>query len=103
MTIIVVLFNLKAGQTAAEYEAWAKATNLPTVNSLRSVDQCRLLRTSHLLGSDVPAPYQYIETIEVNSIAGFHEDLAGPLMQRIKAEFEKFADRPVLMVSEERH
>ena len=34
MTIIVVLFNLKPGVSAAEYEAWAKATDLPTVNSL---------------------------------------------------------------------
>lgn len=101
MTIIVVLFNLKAGVHASEYEAWAKSTDLPTVNSLKSVDQCRLLRTTRLLSSELPAPYQYVETIEVNSIAGFHEDLAGPLMQRIKAEFEKFADRPVLMVSED--
>lgn len=101
MTIIVVLFNLKPGVSAAEYEAWAKATDLPTVNSLKSVDQCRLLRTSRLLSSETPAPYQYVETIEVNTITGFHEDLAGPLMQRVSTEFQKFADNPLFMVSQE--
>jgi REDY-like protein HapK len=101
MTIIVVLFNLKAGVQASDYEAWAKSTDLPTVNSLKSVDQCRLLRTNGVMGSELPAPYQYIETIEVNSFSGFHEDLAGPLMQRITEEFKKFADKPLLIVSQE--
>lgn len=101
MTIIVVLFNLKAGVQASEYEAWAKSTDLPTVNSLKSVDQCRLLRGSAMLGSNLPSPYQYIETIEVNSFAGFQEDLAGPLMQRVTQEFQKFADKPLMIVSQE--
>lgn len=101
MTIIVVLFNLKAGVQASTYEAWAKSTDLPTVNSLKSVDQCRLLRTSRVMGSELPSPYQYIETIEVNSFAGFQEDLNGPLMQRITEEFNKFADKPLLIVSQE--
>lgn len=101
MTIIVVLFNLKAGVQASDYEAWAKSTDLPTVNSLKSVDQCRLLRTNGVMGSELPAPYQYIETIEVNSFSGFHEDLGGPLMQRITEEFKKFADKPLLIVSHE--
>jgi hypothetical protein len=38
-TRIVALFNLKRGVSAADYEAWAKRVDLPTVNGLKSVDK----------------------------------------------------------------
>ena len=50
---------------------------------------------------NVLLPGEYIETIEVNSFAGFQEDLAGPLMQRVTQEFQKFADKPLMIVSQE--
>ena len=34
MQTVVVLFNLKPGVVRAEYEAWARSSDLPVVNGL---------------------------------------------------------------------
>ncbi len=100
MSHLIVLFNLKVGKSRADYEAWARASDLPSVNSLKSVDGCKILRSNGLMGSGATAPYQYIEVIEVNSIEGLFVDFEGPLMQKISTQFREFADNPVFIVAE---
>jgi hypothetical protein len=100
MATLVVLFNLRAGVSVETYENWARATDLPTVNSLQSVDQFRVLRTKGLLGQSVPAPYQYVELIEINSLDGLFTDIGSPLMQSVAAQFQQFADNPIFISSE---
>jgi REDY-like protein HapK len=100
MTMIVVLFNLKAGKSKSDYEAWAKTTDLPTVNSLKSVDSFKVFRASGLLGSNATSPYQYIETLEINDMDGLFADIAGPVMQKVAAQFQDFADSPIFIVTE---
>ena len=39
MPRVVALFILKEGVTAQDYELWARNTDIPTVNGLRSIDQ----------------------------------------------------------------
>jgi hypothetical protein len=100
MPTLIVLFNLKAGKSRADYENWAKATDLPTVNSLKSVDDFKVFRSNGLLGSGAVAPYQYIELIEVNNLDGLFTDIAAPLMQKVAAQFQDFADNPTFIVTE---
>jgi hypothetical protein len=100
MTTIVVLFNLKAGKSKSDYEAWAKATDLPTVNSLKSVDSFKVFRANGLLGSAATSPYQYIEILEINDMDGLFADIGGPVMQKVAAQFQDFADNPIFIVSE---
>lgn len=100
MTMIVVLFNLKAGVSEADYEAWAKATDLPTVNKLGSVDQFSVLRTSGLLGSDARPPYRYVELLDVNSMEKLGADVGTDTMQKVAAEFQTFADNPLFMLTD---
>jgi NAD(P)-dependent dehydrogenase (short-subunit alcohol dehydrogenase family) len=54
---LLVLFNLKPGVSAADYEHWAQTRDMPAVRSLPSVDDFRAYRVTGLLGSDTPAPY----------------------------------------------
>ncbi len=89
---IVVLFNLRPGQGVAEYEAWARATDLPTVRALPSVDRFEALRSIGLLGSDSPPPYAYVEIIEVNDMDQFGRDVGSETMKRVAGEFQRFAD-----------
>lgn len=98
MKTLIVLFNLKAGVAAADYEAWATSVDVPTVSRLASVNDFRLLRTSGLLGSDAPAPYQYVETLEVDNLEALFADIGSPTMQKVAAEFATFADAPQFMV-----
>jgi hypothetical protein len=100
MSTIVVLFNLKPGKTRADYESWAKTTDLPTVNSLKSVDGFKVLRSSGLLGTGATAPYQYIELLDVNTMEGLFADIGSPLMQKVAAQFQEFADNPLFIVTE---
>ena len=101
MTMIVVLFNLKSGVNASEYEEWARTTDLPNVNRLPSVTQFSVLRTTGLLGSDAPAPFQYVELLEVNDMVQLGEDVSSETMQKVAAEFQQFADNPQFMLTQD--
>jgi hypothetical protein len=98
MTTIVVLFNLKAGVNVAEYEAWARRTDLPSVNALPSVRNFRVLRAGGLLGG-ATAPYQYVELIELDSLEGFRAEVKSEAMQGVAREFRAYADAPMFIVT----
>ena len=98
--LIVVLFNLKQGASHQDYEDWAKSTDIPTVKALASVSDFSVLRTTGLLGTDAPAPYQYIELLEVADMELLGADVASETMQRVAAEFQAFADSPAFMLTE---
>ena len=100
MTRIVVLFNLRDGVSAGDYEDWARSTDLPTVNALRSVDGFSVHRATALLGSDEAPPYRYVEIIDVADMDVFGEEVAGETMQRVAAEFQALADDPVFILTE---
>ena len=92
MTRIIACFNLKTGATSERYEAWARATDLPTVKALPSIADFSVLRTTGVLGADTKPPYQYIEIIDVKDMAQFGHDVATPAMQKIAADFGAMAD-----------
>jgi hypothetical protein len=99
MTTIVVLFNLKAGLSVAEYEDWARRTDLPNVNGLPSVRSFRVLRSGGLL-SGASAPYQYVELIELESLERFRAEVKSELMQAVAREFRAYADSPLFIATE---
>lgn len=98
--LIVVLFNLKPGASRDDYENWARATDIPNVNALGSVSSFSVLRTTGLLGTDAPAPYEYVELLEVADMDALGADIGSETMQRIAAEFQAFADNPAFMLTE---
>jgi hypothetical protein len=100
MPTIVVLFNLKPNASITDYEAWAKAKDIPLVNSLNSVDKFSVLRMNHLLGSNTPSPYQYCEIIEVANMENFFTDIGTEAVQAGAKQFAEFADNPIFIVSE---
>ena len=100
MTVLVVLFNLKAGVKRDDYEAWARAVDLPTVNGLASVDRFRVLQCQSVLGSEAPPPYQYVEILDLHSLPALFDDIGTPLMQKVASEFQAFAEAPVFIVTE---
>lgn len=98
MTKIVVLLNLKAGKSAADYEQWARNTDLPTVNGLASVSGFQVFQTIGVLGSDAKAPYDYIEIIDVADMDQFGVDTSTDKMAAIAAEFQSWAD-PIFILT----
>ncbi len=91
-TRIVALFNLRHGVTREAYEEWARTVDIPTVRSLGSIGSFEVFRGISTLGSDAPSPYDYIEIIDVDDMAGFGGDVASETMQAIAATFRSMAD-----------
>lgn len=98
MTRIIVLVKLKPGKVPADYERWARTTDLPTVNALRSVDAFTLHRATGQLGSDAAPPCDYVEIIDIADMALFGEETATEAMGRIAREFQDWSD-PVFIVT----
>ncbi len=98
-TTIIVLFNLKPGVSVADYEAWARSTDLPIVRGLKSIAGFDVLRTTGLLGGGA-APYAYVEIVRIADMGTFQTDVATETMQRVAGEFQTFADRPQFILTE---
>lgn len=96
---IVVLFNLKPGVDPAAYEEWARTTDIPGVRALGSCTDFQVYRTTGLLGGG-SAPYQYVETIDITGMDAFMADVVSEAVQKVAAEFQKFADEPQFILTE---
>ncbi|MEM7504025.1 MAG: REDY-like protein HapK [Pseudomonadota bacterium] len=101
MTRIVVLFNLKPQIDPSEYEEWARKTDIPIVNALSSVSSFTVHRSSGLLGSDAAPPYQYVEVIDVSDMETFGGEVGTDTMRQVAAEFQRFADQPQFLLTED--
>ena len=97
MTTLIVLFNLKPGVTAAEYEAFARDVDLPIVRKLPSVASFEVLKSSGLMGGGT-APYQYVEVLEIRNMEQLGKDVSSEQMQAVAGKFRTFADDPKFMV-----
>ncbi|QYE35992.1 REDY-like protein HapK [Polymorphobacter sp. PAMC 29334] len=98
---VVVLFNLKPDTDVAAYEDWARTRDIPGVRALPSIDDFQIYRTTGLLGGSAPAPYQYVEIIDIADMEGFTTDVAGASSQAIAREFKAFLGaEPFFMLTE---
>lgn len=100
MAALIVLFNLKPGVSEADYEAFARDLDVPTVKGLRSVSEFQVFRMSGVMGSDGASPYRYVEVIDFSSMDDLGADIGGsPAMVEITAKFGELADA-VFMVGD---
>ena len=98
---IVVLFNLKEGVDPADYEAWARGTDIPGVNALTSVHGFTVHKATGMFGSDAAPPYQYVEIIDIVAMDPFVTDVTNPEFQKVAAAFGEFADNPQFILTED--
>ncbi|MNU67865.1 REDY-like protein HapK [compost metagenome] len=99
MQTVIVLFNLKPGVSAGEYEAWARASDLPVVNALPSVEAFEVLKARGLLIGEGKPPYDYIEIMRIPDMAAFGKDLGDPAVQAGAAQFQQYADNPLFILT----
>jgi len=101
MSTLVVLFNLKEGQSVEDYEAFAKNVDVPGVKSLNSIDGFKVYKSQALLFSDDTPPYQYFEVIDVNDMDGFGKDVQDEKIQEIAGKFQSMVDNPMFILTEQ--
>ncbi|MGL5294636.1 MAG: hypothetical protein ACRC9V_12855, partial [Aeromonas sp.] len=70
-TTLMVFFNLKTGTSEADYLAWARDVDLPTVNRLNSVTSFEVFKGQKMLGQQSASPWDYFEVIRIASEAQF--------------------------------
>lgn len=99
MHTIIVLFNLQPTASITDYEAWARANDLPTVQSLPSVHNFSILKTTGILGTSNPAPYQYCELIQVPNMEAFFADLSLAHVKAGAKAFNEFALNPIFITA----
>lgn len=99
MTKLIVVFKLKGDADRAAYENWAKTTDLPIVRELPSVDSFEVHRVNGLFGSDAPAPFDYVEIIDISAMDQFGADVSTETMAKVAGEFQTFADSPQFMLT----
>ncbi len=99
-TTIIVLFNLKPGVSVADYETWARDIDIPGVRAIPAVSDYQVRKVTGLFGSDEPAPYQYVERIEISGMDPFVADIADDRVQAVIAQFGEHADNPVFLLTE---
>lgn len=99
-TKIVALFNLKPEISVEDYEAWARETDIPTVNGLKSVDQFEVFKTTGLLGLKAKPPYAYVEIIDVNDMGAFGDEVGTDAMQKVATAFQGMVDDLVFMTTD---
>ena len=95
--ILIVLFNLKKGILEADYERFANDIDSPLIRRLPSNQSFKILKTSGLLGSSAPSPFQYIEVMEVTSFGALAIDIENPEVQKMLQQFSTFAENPQLI------
>lgn len=100
MNTLIILFNLKDDGQRAGYERWAAESDRPAVRRMQSVDSFDGLRSVSLLSGDGEPPYQYIEVIRVNDLAGFRNEVSDDAMQQLASEFNAFTSEPAFIVCE---
>ena len=100
MPTVLVLFNLKPTASPSDYETWAITKDIPTVKSLGSMNDFRVLKLGMLLGTDKPSPYQYAELLEITNMEAFFADLGKEEVQAGAKQFNEFADNPIFIVAD---
>jgi hypothetical protein len=97
---MIVLFNLKDGQSARDYERWARETDVPTGKGLSSVEDFRVYRVSDLLGSEARPPYGYVEVVDIRDLKRLGEEVGAEEVRVIAREFEEFAQDSIFFLTQ---
>jgi len=98
---LIVLFNLRRGVSPAAYERWARQTDVPIAGGLKSVKDFSVYRAEGIFGSTKKPPYKYFEILHVSGIDALVKDIGKePRMAKVAAQFQKFANNPLFIVTE---
>jgi len=99
-TTMIVLFNLKEGQSAKDYERWARETDVPTGKGPSSVEDFRVYRVGCLLGSEARTPYEYTEVVDIRDLKRLGEEVGAEEVRAVARQFEEFARDSIFFLTE---
>ena len=89
MDTMIVMYNLKDGQSEAEFEQWLRDVDIPGYAKLKSMRNPAYFRAAGLLGEDKPAPYKYTVVIEMDGPDAVMEEMDDPEWKSFIADLER--------------
>jgi len=101
MSSIILKYKLKPGVTQADFEAWVKSVDHPTMRGLASVASFNTWRVTGLLMGEGAPSVEYVEVFEISEMAAFTgTDMPGEVVQGVMGAFMGFAEAPEFMLAE---
>lgn len=101
MAFLLIRYNLQAGVSPEDFEAWVRDTDQPTMRSLNRVKSFETWKATGLLMGDGAPSQSYFEIFEIDDLEGFTaEDMPGDTVQAIMGQFVGFADNPEFVIAE---
>lgn len=101
MAYLMLRYNLKEGVSPADFEAWVRDTDQPTMRALNSVKSFETWKATGLLMGEGAPSQSYFEIFEISDFAAFTgEDMPGETVQAIMGQFMGFADNPEFVIAE---
>lgn len=88
MDTMIVMYNLKEGQSEAEFEQWLREVDIPGYATMSSMRNPRYYRAGKLLGEEKPAPYKYTVVIDMDGPQAVAAEMAEPKWAAFIADIE---------------
>ncbi|MBL4618253.1 MAG: hypothetical protein JKY46_11210 [Robiginitomaculum sp.] len=102
MSQLILLYKLKDGVTASDFENWVRTTDYPAMRGLERVRSLTTYRTEKLLMGEGDPSVQYVEVFDIQDLDGFtSEDMPGETVQNIMGQFMGLAEAPQFIICEE--
>jgi hypothetical protein len=100
MAVVFFLNKLRPGATGEDYERWVRDVDYPTARSLDTINSYVVARMAATLDGD-PAPYDYIERVEITDIDAYRQELAAPKMGDFAQQWSGFVGDSTAVFGEE--
>jgi hypothetical protein len=100
MPVVFFLNKLRPGASSADYERWVQEVDYPTARALPPIRSYVVAKMASTLDGQ-PAPYDYIERVEITDIDDYRAALADPSMTAFANEWSSHVGESVAIFGEE--
>ena len=100
MPVVFFLNRLRPDASGAVYERWVREVDYPTARSLPPIKSYVVAKMAATLDGQ-PAPYDYIERVEITNIDDYRAALAAPAMEAFAREWSSHIGESIAVFGEE--
>jgi hypothetical protein len=100
MPIVFFLNRLRPGASGADYERWVREVDYPTARALPPIKSYVVAKMAATLDGQ-PAPYDYVERVEITDLDDYRAALADPSMEAFAKEWSSHIGESIAVYGEE--
>jgi hypothetical protein len=100
MAVVFFLNKLRPGVKGEDYERWVRDVDYPTARSLDTITSYVVAKMAATLDGN-PAPYDYIERVEITDIDDYRKELADPKLGDFAQQWSAFVGESTAVFGDE--